>query len=448
MSGPVVVEVDDVSGCTRPFRSALNGAAKKRRLVFNPHRARRAAGVPAARVKPREPSELGAFFDSVGTDRLDPLYEVVGMTGLRRVEACGLPWVDVDLERQVLHVRPQVVQVGRETLVGRPKASSGEDRPRPGARDILDAIGPDVERWLSSEGRLTNSRAARTRGDHFLGSSGGCTTRASSTTTQPTTCSPPRRACARQRTAVHVAEVLYGRGVIVGHELARRRGAVISLTRLDVSWMEDAGWGAVPMAGQGSPSTAGDSRSGPPRGARACCHAEHHTHQQSQSSTFTVRHRTATRATYSRPPEGNPRLSSDEAPRPLPRSRWGPQCVRAAVRWTSLNANKPHSALVIYSINRLPSGNVTGPFAHYSAEDREEATRLVSRFVQLQQIGFDVTELALLEVDVIPDEQTATNGRAILLAQAAHGRAAAANMIEMADNLERQAELSERNDTD
>jgi hypothetical protein len=50
------------------------------------------------------------------------------MTGLRRGEACGLRWIDVDLERQVLHVRQRIVQMDRETLVGRPKTASGEDR--------------------------------------------------------------------------------------------------------------------------------------------------------------------------------------------------------------------------------------------------------------------------------------------------------------------------------
>lgn len=50
------------------------------------------------------------------------------MTGLRRGEACGLRWVDVDLQRGALWVRQQVVQLGHELVVGPPKTASGEDR--------------------------------------------------------------------------------------------------------------------------------------------------------------------------------------------------------------------------------------------------------------------------------------------------------------------------------
>lgn len=42
-------------------------------------------------------------------------------TGLRRGEICGLAWSDVDYERQVIHVRQAVVEVGGEQIVGRPK---------------------------------------------------------------------------------------------------------------------------------------------------------------------------------------------------------------------------------------------------------------------------------------------------------------------------------------
>ena len=50
------------------------------------------------------------------------------LTGLRRGEALGLRWVDVDLIAAEITVRQQLVQVGRRVEFGPPKTSSGEHR--------------------------------------------------------------------------------------------------------------------------------------------------------------------------------------------------------------------------------------------------------------------------------------------------------------------------------
>ncbi len=43
--------------------------------------------------------QLKAFLDSVKDDRLHPLWHLIAMTGMRRGEALGLRWSDVDLEK-------------------------------------------------------------------------------------------------------------------------------------------------------------------------------------------------------------------------------------------------------------------------------------------------------------------------------------------------------------
>src|SRR5689334_11825432 len=43
-------------------------------------------------------TELRAFLDFVRSDRLYPMFRLLAMTGVRRGEACGLRWHDVDLE--------------------------------------------------------------------------------------------------------------------------------------------------------------------------------------------------------------------------------------------------------------------------------------------------------------------------------------------------------------
>jgi integrase len=44
------------------------------------------------------PKLTGAFLDHAFLDRLYALYHLIVFTGLRRGEACGLHWADLDLD--------------------------------------------------------------------------------------------------------------------------------------------------------------------------------------------------------------------------------------------------------------------------------------------------------------------------------------------------------------
>ena len=52
--------------------------------------------------------------------------DLVVFTGLRRGEACGLRWSDLDLDAATLTVNQQIVQLGWATQTGRPKSDAGE----------------------------------------------------------------------------------------------------------------------------------------------------------------------------------------------------------------------------------------------------------------------------------------------------------------------------------
>ena len=124
------------------LRSALATAKRRRMIPYNPAADVDLPSAPRPRVRPWEASELGAFLDFAANDRLGVLFEVIAASGLRRGEALGLRWDDVDMGRARLVVRRQVVQVdlagrqdcpycGRthaEAAFGRPKTASGEDR--------------------------------------------------------------------------------------------------------------------------------------------------------------------------------------------------------------------------------------------------------------------------------------------------------------------------------
>jgi integrase len=108
---------------------ALGDAVRDGLLKANP-----AAGVRRPKVRRREmhawsQAELATVLEATADDRLSPLWRLLAMTGLRRGEALGLKWSDVDLQSGRLAVQRQRVQTGydvaeRQTKRDRPRAVS------------------------------------------------------------------------------------------------------------------------------------------------------------------------------------------------------------------------------------------------------------------------------------------------------------------------------------
>lgn len=107
------------------LRSALNTAARRRLIVHNP-----ATYVELPPENPRRPTPWSAtqcrtFIDAIQSDRLAPLYHLLITTGMRRGEAIGLRWNDVDLDRDLLVVSQQITPVRGRSEVGAPKTRKG-----------------------------------------------------------------------------------------------------------------------------------------------------------------------------------------------------------------------------------------------------------------------------------------------------------------------------------
>ncbi len=133
-----------VGNVARTLSSALGSAMRKRLVPFNVAKNVDLPRVARPRVRPWEPGEVGQFLDYVNSDPMGPLFEMMAMTGLRRGEALGLRWDDVDLEQGVIVVRQQLVEVDpkseaarscawcadghRSLQFGPPKTRSGEAR--------------------------------------------------------------------------------------------------------------------------------------------------------------------------------------------------------------------------------------------------------------------------------------------------------------------------------
>jgi len=69
--------------------------------------------------------QLKAFLDAAKDERLSPLWHTIAMTGMRRGEALGLRWSDVDLEGGRLSVRRALIPNGRDVVVSEPKTVKG-----------------------------------------------------------------------------------------------------------------------------------------------------------------------------------------------------------------------------------------------------------------------------------------------------------------------------------
>jgi integrase len=68
------------------------------------------------------PEEVGAIINAAGP-RWRPLFTVAAFTGLRASELRGLRWIDMDLNKNELHVRQRA---DRFRQIGRPKSHAGE----------------------------------------------------------------------------------------------------------------------------------------------------------------------------------------------------------------------------------------------------------------------------------------------------------------------------------
>jgi integrase len=120
--GPVTVR-----RCIATLSSALNDAIRQRRLT---HNAARYTATPLPRRAERPcwtVEEAAAFlrYCHQVDDPLTELYELLICTGMRKGEALGLHWADVDLEARLLFVRHTLVAVDNSRLVFNPPKTTG-----------------------------------------------------------------------------------------------------------------------------------------------------------------------------------------------------------------------------------------------------------------------------------------------------------------------------------
>jgi len=109
------------------LRGALNAAVKRPgMLAWNPCLA---VELPPEKRDPARvwaPEQVAEFFDAADDDRLGLLYRVILLRGLRRGEACGLRWSDLDIASGHVRIAQTVLQIGGRIIFDTPKTRAGE----------------------------------------------------------------------------------------------------------------------------------------------------------------------------------------------------------------------------------------------------------------------------------------------------------------------------------
>jgi integrase len=103
------------------LRSALSDAERLDLVGRNVAKAARVSGQGHRQRRVLTPAEARGLLRSMAGERLEPLFTVALVLGLRRGELVGLRWADVDLDERTLYVRQSIVRVGAELRVQAPK---------------------------------------------------------------------------------------------------------------------------------------------------------------------------------------------------------------------------------------------------------------------------------------------------------------------------------------
>lgn len=101
--------------------------ARKWQLV--PHNVAKLVDPPRARrheVVPLTPEQARAFLEAAKGERLEALYTVAEALGLRRSEALGLQWQDIDFEAETLRVRFSLQRIEGKLQLVEPKSAKSK----------------------------------------------------------------------------------------------------------------------------------------------------------------------------------------------------------------------------------------------------------------------------------------------------------------------------------
>lgn len=120
------------------LRAALDIAVRDGLLQTNPAAAVRRPSIPRREASFLTPRQVRLLLDALRDERIEPVVRLLLATGLRRGEALGLHWADVDLDRRFLRVRWTLSRTSAGLTLGKPKTEkSRRIVPLPAAAVVL-----------------------------------------------------------------------------------------------------------------------------------------------------------------------------------------------------------------------------------------------------------------------------------------------------------------------
>ncbi|PYE55481.1 tyrosine-type recombinase/integrase [Deinococcus yavapaiensis] len=128
------------------LRAAFDEAIEQELLAVNPARGIRVKAteaeksVKSERRKALTDDELDRFLTAAEDDALYPLFYTLFSLGLRRGEALGLRWQDVNFHTGAIRVEQQVKLLRNKPVIG-PLKTAGSRRTLYGSADLLDVLG-------------------------------------------------------------------------------------------------------------------------------------------------------------------------------------------------------------------------------------------------------------------------------------------------------------------
>jgi len=154
------------------LRAALNGAVRAGLITVNPGRFPELPRAPRPRPQVWTPAlterwhtegwrpavgvwtaaQTAQFLRQVRGHRLYALFHLVALRGLRRGEAAGLRWGDLDLDAGTLAVTGQLQQLGGRLVAGPPKSNAG--------RRVIALDKSTIAALRERQGRQQDERAA------------------------------------------------------------------------------------------------------------------------------------------------------------------------------------------------------------------------------------------------------------------------------------------------
>lgn len=103
------------------LRAVIDAAVRDGLVARNAAAAVKRPGVERTEARFLSPSEVRSLLDAATGSRYHALFVVLAATGLRRGEALGLRWEDLDLDAGLLRVRGTLARVGGTLTVTEPK---------------------------------------------------------------------------------------------------------------------------------------------------------------------------------------------------------------------------------------------------------------------------------------------------------------------------------------